>query len=80
MSYKRKATRQRKHGQKNILWVTDHDDYPGNYVDKIMKVTGGLAGLPPGSATMIVIGHDSWCGMYRGRPCNCDPWLRVKEM
>lgn len=21
----------------------------------------------------IEVRHDSWCGMYSGKPCNCDP-------
>jgi hypothetical protein len=27
---------------------------------------------------MLDVSHDSWCGIHRGRRCNCNPDIRVK--
>jgi hypothetical protein len=30
----------------------------------------------PGTISHIFVEHDHWCGVYRGRGCNCVPDIR----
>jgi hypothetical protein len=27
----------------------------------------------------VVVMHDDWCGVYAGKPCNCDPIVKFRE-
>ena len=27
---------------------------------------------------LVTVYHDDWCGIYQGKPCNCDPDIRLK--
>jgi len=49
-----------------------------NYVRKLHDLwqTGALpreAGLH-----LVDVYHDTWCGIYQGQRCNCDPDIRLK--
>ena len=82
MSDKRKT--QRSNGRKNggnelrIAYITDHN-LQGNYFDKIMKLTM-LGALSPEEDEVVHIYHDEWCGINKGRRCNCDPWIRTEPL
>ena len=48
----------------------------GNYFDLVMAAA---AKAKPGVVTHIHVYHDAWCGVYNGRPCNCNPELHVGD-
>jgi len=45
---------------------------PGNYMRGVLKL---VADLEPGSAHVVTVLHDSWCGYWTGQRCDCDPEL-----
>jgi len=50
----------------------------GNYVPRVLELADQLAGqLRAGEHWLVVVAHDSWCGIFTGEPCNCDPELRA---
>ena len=52
----------------------------GNYVDKILERICAeiVRGERPSPGIVhTFVGHDNWCGMYQGNPCNCDPKIRT---
>jgi len=51
-----------------------------NYQKKLARLQeqGGLT-LAPGVHDMAVY-HDRWCGINKGKHCNCDPDLRLKTV
>lgn len=47
----------------------------GNYEAEARRqalATGGPVGRPPGLYHQVVY-HDSWCGIFKGRQCDCKP-------
>jgi hypothetical protein len=48
-----------------------------NYQKKLarLQARGGL-NLGPGVHDMAV-SHDAWCGIYKGKRCNCDPDITI---
>ncbi len=47
-----------------------------NYLKKIERLE--RAGkLNPRGFTRVNVSHDSWCEIYRGGCCNCDPDIKV---
>ncbi len=52
----------------------------GNDEKKLQRqmADGSLPTVQPGTVSMIDICHDSWCRIYKGRACNCDPDIRVR--
>ena len=36
-----------------------------------------LGAFPRGAVTQVDIAHDSWCNIYQGKPCNCDPAVHI---
>jgi hypothetical protein len=45
------------------------------YKEKLfgMIETGEEVNASPGSFSMIQVKHDTWCGIFTGKECNCDP-------
>jgi hypothetical protein len=37
-----------------------------------------LGALPVGAVHMVDILHDGWCAHFEGRPCDCDPIVKLK--
>jgi hypothetical protein len=35
--------------------------------------------IKPGASQHINIAHDSWCNVYRGEFCNCDPDISLTD-
>ena len=50
-----------------------------NYMKKIQKLR--RQGKLPTTVglNLIDVYHDDWCGINRGRRCNCDPDIRVQQ-
>lgn len=55
-----------------ILYVTDSPG--GNYVDKLLKEAGKN---PKKGVQHVNVYHDDWCDIYKGKPCNCNPEIKV---
>jgi hypothetical protein len=51
-----------------------------NYTRKLLRMlASGELGQPlPGEVRHIDIEHEPWCGVYRGKRCNCDPVIKVR--
>lgn len=48
-----------------------------HYVKKLTRLQAA-GGLPVGVGVhQLDIRHDSWCRLYKGQRCNCDPDLRL---
>jgi hypothetical protein len=53
-----------------------YDPMKHNYMKRLWELY--LQGkIPEASLSWVDIYHDDWCGIYRGRYCNCDPVLRL---
>jgi hypothetical protein len=68
---------------KGLLYVTDRKTpHPTehNYVAKLLRLqaSGGVP-LAPGVHDMAIY-HDAWCGIYRGKRCNCDPEIKITTL
>jgi hypothetical protein len=48
----------------------------GNYIAKLTKMIQE-GKISAGSAQHVQVLHDSWCAIYSGRDCNCDPDFEV---
>jgi hypothetical protein len=44
----------------------------GNYVAKMEKLVAE-GKIPRGKVSDVEIRHDSFCGIYDSKPCNCNP-------
>jgi methyl coenzyme M reductase subunit C len=66
----RKARERRK-----ALVVTDIPVDPEAYARQpyVTKMLEAAKTAKTGEITHVVIYHDSWCGIYRGGLCNCNP-------
>ena len=52
-------------------------DPKSNYVQKLMdKINNTPFSWKPG-VRMTTIKHDSWCKIFRGKACNCDPEIEL---
>lgn len=47
----------------------------GNYMRGVLEI---VADLEPGSANVVTILHDDWCGYWTGQRCDCDPEFTVR--
>jgi hypothetical protein len=58
-----------------ILIITDRDK-PGNYFEKVQEA---IQSNPPkpGTINHVSIAHDDGCGIFRGKPCDCDPDIEL---
>ncbi len=45
------------------------------YMAALQRALAGIQ-LPPGYHNVQVL-HDSWCSIFRGGVCNCNPEIRV---
>ena len=48
-----------------------------NYYKKLMKLVA-QGRVPRGRLSDVDIYHDSWCRIYRGGYCNCDPEVKLR--
>ena len=50
----------------------------GNYWNKIAEKADQIRPMIRAGHVMHVnILHDKWCGIFSGKPCNCDPDVQV---
>ena len=59
-------------GERNHVEPMSH-----NYVRKLLRLLEDKEGI--GVLEHVLIRHDSWCGIYNGKPCNCDPEIVFPE-
>jgi hypothetical protein len=50
-----------------------------NYYKKLQKLFD-QGKIPAMSLTMVDIHHDDWCAVYRGKYCNCDPEIKLRNL
>ena len=52
---------------------------PPNYVLKLlaMRAEGKLPNKP--GLHHVILAHDDWCGVFKGKPCDCEPEFRLIE-
>jgi hypothetical protein len=51
----------------------------GNYEEKVAAFMEKHPELKAeGSINMLNISHDDWCGIFKGRACDCDPEISTK--
>ena len=46
------------------------------YLRKILTLQAS-GQVPPGISDVDIV-HDSWCGIFHGRECNCNPTITVR--
>jgi len=49
----------------------------GNYLPAVELLGEQVARHGRGTVTQVRIAHDEWCGIFHGRPCDCDPDVSV---
>jgi hypothetical protein len=49
-----------------------------NYFKKLMQLYA--EGKLTIGSTEVDVYHDNWCGVYRGRYCDCDPEIRLRQV
>ncbi len=47
------------------------------YLPALRRALAGLQ-LPPGYHDLQIL-HDSWCSIFRGGECNCNPDIRLPQ-
>jgi hypothetical protein len=62
---------------KRGLWITDGTDPHPTEHNYHAKVLALMPQLQPG-VNSICVAHDTWCGIYQGKRCNCDPDVRLE--
>jgi hypothetical protein len=50
-----------------------------NYYKKLKKLFD-QGKIPTMSAQLVEIYHDDWCAIYRGKYCNCDPDIKLRNL
>jgi hypothetical protein len=55
-----------------------HDPRAHTYMKKLLRLYAE-GKLPTRDLWLLDIYHDDWCGIYRGRRCNCDPDIRLRQ-
>jgi hypothetical protein len=51
-----------------------------NYLKKLAKLHDmGAMDLAPGVHD-VAIAHDEWCGVYKGKHCNCNPDITITTL
>ena len=48
-----------------------------NYLKKLLKLHD-QGKLPTAGLHDVAIYHDDWCAINQGKPCNCDPDIKVR--
>jgi hypothetical protein len=48
-----------------------------NYMKKLLELRE-QGKLPTEGVSDVFIFHGDWCGIYRGRRCNCQPIIEVR--
>jgi hypothetical protein len=49
-----------------------------NYIKKLRYLVK-IGTIPLNVEThMIDVEHDNWCAIFKGKPCNCDPTIKLK--
>jgi len=48
----------------------------GNYRAMLLELLAETA-ISPGSVGSVTVAHDDGCGIFDGRPCECDPDVRM---
>lgn len=56
-----------------------HDPMKHNYVKKLLQLQREGKLPEPGTA-IIDVCHDHWCGIHKGRYCNCEPEIVVRKL
>ena len=51
----------------------------GRYLEKIMAMMQ-QGELPEVGVHQADVYHDTWCGIWAGRACDCEPQIRVREV
>jgi hypothetical protein len=49
-----------------------------NYFKKLLALYD-LSLIRAAELVVVDIYHDSWCGVYRGQYCNCDPDIELRR-
>ena len=50
-----------------------------NYVKKVMEFAR-THNIPKGRLSEIAVIHDDWCGVFKGKRCNCDPDVKLVKV
>jgi hypothetical protein len=52
-----------------------------NYVRKLRAmIESGQIQTAAGGAVVVDVAHDSWCAIFKGKRCDCDPEIRVRPV
>lgn len=49
------------------------------YIEQILTALAD-GQISPDAATRATIAHDSWCGIFQGQPCNCEPTITFDQL
>jgi len=47
-----------------------------NYQKKLFRMLGEIK-LEPKAKYHTIIKHSGWCGIFKGKRCNCDPVIEI---
>ena len=48
-----------------------------SYLEKVFSVAAKVVDPDNPRVHHIAICHDDWCGIFKGKPCDCDPEVNV---
>lgn len=55
------------------------DDLP-NYITKLERLLrSGALKVRAGTVQQVEVRHDSWCRIFRGAACSCDPTIELRK-
>lgn len=49
---------------------------PPNYLQKVFEIAKHAE---KGGVMHIDVKHDSWCAIYVGKNCNCNPEVKIRD-
>jgi hypothetical protein len=58
----------------------DYDPRKHNYYPKVMRLYEEHGDKLRGKVSDVDIRHDSWCGIYSGGYCNCNPDVELRTV
>ncbi|MET4847205.1 hypothetical protein ABIF62_007700 [Bradyrhizobium japonicum] len=63
-----------RHERRRQAAMQKHNSFFNDYIRHLPEVGPDVLGKP--GVSHIVMCHDSWCRIYAGEACNCDPDVR----
>lgn len=59
--------------------MNQKDNYTDEVIEAALKMVNSNK-YAKGGVAMINVKHDSWCGIFKRKPCNCNPIVETSDV